>query len=91
MYEDAREAKLRIVSNLSRAGLSRHHIEKTRARRRSDFQSPQTVLKTAGRRSTDVRQRPQQFSWKRRQSMSVHIHAALSAALAVFLAVSDPT
>ncbi len=52
---------------------------------------PQTVLKTAGLRSTDVRQRPQQFSRMRRQSMNVRIHPPLSAALAVFLAVSDPS
>src|SRR6266481_8820895 len=53
--------------------------------------APQTVLKTAGLRSTDVRQRPQQFSRMRRQSMNVRIHPPLSAALAVFLAVSDPS
>jgi len=48
-------------------------------------------LKTAGLRSTDVRQRPRQFSRMRRQSMNVRIHPPLSAALAVFLAVSDPS
>ncbi len=53
--------------------------------------APQTVLKTAGLRSTDVRQRPQQFSRMRRQSMNVRIHPPLSAALVVFLAVSDPS
>src|SRR5260370_37131334 len=74
--------------HLSRASLSRHHIEKTRARRRSDLQSPQTVLKTAGLASTHIRDRSPKHGWSAFESITVRGRPYVSACLAVILAVN---
>jgi len=68
----------------------RSQSPRSRIRRtRSDFQSPQTVLRTAGRASTAVRRQPPNLSQERGLSLIVRPRPLPSAALAVFLAVGE--
>src|SRR5713226_8577186 len=72
-----------------RATQVRHQIDDDAHARCSGFQSPQTVLKTAGPASTAVYWRPYRFSHEHRQSMIVRARLQASAGLAVVLAVSE--
>jgi hypothetical protein len=58
---------------------------------RSGFQSPKTVLKTAGLGFTIMRRRPHQFSRQHLLSVTVRLHPSSSAVLAVILAVTEPS
>ena len=77
----------RFIESKPEAGTT----SKTHARRRLGFQSPQTVLKTAGPSSIAVQQRPLEFGRCLADSVTVRPHPRSCVILAVMLAVSGTT